>query len=121
MKETSQRGTLFRLLLALALAPASVGCKNDCDKAVDHLAHLAYVETQREVAEMQKDLPHVTPEFKAEAAKYTPTEAQSLPYMRKIITKRFGDRCKDPAFTRCVLASRDMAGVTDCEHPLAPE
>ena len=105
----------------LTLALAGGACKNDCDKAVDHLAHLSWVHAQAEVAEETKDLPHYTPEFKAEVAKYTPTEAQMLPKMREIGKKRFGDRCREPAFTKCVLAAKDIWGIAQCEHPLTPE
>lgn len=107
--------------IVLTLALAGGACKNDCDRAVDHLAHLAYVHSQQEVAEETKDLSHWTPEFKAEVAKYTPSEAQMLPRMREIGKKRFGARCQDPAFTKCVLAAKDIWGVAECEHPLTPD
>ena len=109
------------ILTLLTLALTGAGCKNDCDKSVDHLAHLSWIHAQAEAAEQTKDLPHMTPEFKAEVAKYTPSEAQMLPTMRKIGHKRFGARCQDPAFTKCVLASKDIWGIAQCEHPLTPE
>jgi hypothetical protein len=105
----------------LTLALAGGACKSDCEKAIDHVAHLAYVDGQKDVAEMEKDLPARTPEFKAEVAKYTPTEAQMLPYMRELVTKRFGARCTDPAFTKCLLAAKHMGKVAECEHPMTPE
>jgi hypothetical protein len=105
----------------LTLALVGGACKSDCEKAIDHLAHLAWVQNQKEVAELTKDLPHYTPEFEAEVAKYTPTEAQMLPMMRDIGKKRFGARCQDPAFTKCVLASTHLGDVAQCEDPMTRE
>lgn len=109
-------------LLTLALTGA--GCKSDCEKAIDHTAHLAWVQNQKDMVDIKKDLrkelPHWTPEFEAEVAKYTPNEEQMLPSMRKVVAQRFGERCKDPALTKCVLAAKDMGAVAECEHPMTP-
>ena len=101
-------------LLALAFAAASLGlgCKkaSDCDKAVDHVVHLSYLETQKALAE-------VPPEVRAETAKMMPTEETMRPKLREVITKRFSARCQDAAFTKCVLAASDAFAVARCEFP----
>jgi hypothetical protein len=37
--------------------------------------------------------------------------------MRELGVKRFGARCHDPAFTKCVLAAQNLWGIAQCEHP----
>jgi len=100
------------LALAVAAASAGIACKkqDDCAKAIDHVAHLSWQETQ-------KSLPEIRPEIRPEIAKLMPTEEQMLPDLREIIGKRFGGRCQDPAFSKCVLAATDAFAVARCEHP----
>ena len=102
-------------VLALALAAAAslgLGCKksSDCDKAIDHVVHLSYLETQKALAEVPADV-------RAQTAKMMPTEETMRPHLRELITKRFSTRCQDPAFTACVLAATDAFAVARCEFP----
>ena len=99
------------LALAFAAASLGLGCKksSDCDKAVDHVVHLSYLETQKALAE-------VPPEVRAETAKMLPTEETMRPKLREV-TKRFSTRCQDAAFTKCVLAAPDAFAVARCEFP----
>ena len=106
------RSILKVLALAFATASLGLGCKksSDCDKAVDHVVHLSYLETQKALAE-------VPPEVRAETAKMMPTEETMRPKLREVITKRFSTRCQDAAFTKCVLAAADAFAVARCEFP----
>ena len=106
------RSILRVLALAVALPPVGAACKkqDDCAKAIDHVAHLSYAETQ-------KSLPEVAPQLRPEVAKLLPTQEQLLPNLREIIGKRFGARCREPAFAKCVLAAPDSFAVARCEHP----
>jgi hypothetical protein len=103
---------LKALALAVAFAAAGVACKrqDDCAKAIDHVAHLSWQETQ-------KSLPEIAPNIRPEVAKMLPTEQQILPTLREVISKRFGARCREPAFAKCVLAAADSFAVARCEHP----
>src|SRR5262245_57569658 len=76
---------LFCGALLLALAAAGCNKKDDCQKAIDHLAHLSFVEGKKSLSE-------VAPEMRAEAEKMIPSEEMMLPKMREIGAKRFGTR-----------------------------
>ena len=99
-------------LLALAIAAGGVGCnkKDDCAKAIDHAAHLSFLDTQ-------KSLPQVSPEIRAGLAEIMPSEEEMLPNLRETTSERFGARCQTPAFAKCVLAAEDTSAVTRCENP----
>jgi hypothetical protein len=103
---------LRALALATALASVGIACKkqDDCAKAIDHVAHLSWQETQ-------KSLPEIAPQIRPDVAKLMPTEEQMLPSLREVISKRFGARCREPAFAKCVLAAPDSFAVARCEHP----
>jgi hypothetical protein len=86
-------------------------CKKDvCARAIDHVGHLSWVESQ-------KMLEKLSPATRAETVKVLPTEEMMRPKMREIIGNRFGARCHEPAFAQCVLAAEDPAAVARCEHP----
>jgi hypothetical protein len=98
--------------LAIAASFAGVACKkqDDCAKAIDHAAHLSYLDTQ-------KSLPQVSPEMRAGLGQIMPSEEEMLPNLRSIIGERFGARCGNPAFAKCVLAAEDTSAVARCENP----
>ena len=92
-------------LLAVCVALCA-GCRDNCARAIDHIAHLARQDTLQELTGDQRRA--AAPLFSSEAM---------LPAMREIIRKRLGERCHDPALTRCILAARDSRAVVRCEHP----
>jgi hypothetical protein len=100
----------------LTLALTSAACKNDCDKAKDHVARLSARHVQLEDKEIQA----LPPEARAQVDKVL-KEVETAPVMRELAAKRLGARCQDPAFTKCVLAAKDIWGVAECEHPTTPE
>jgi len=106
------RSILSVLTLAIAAAATGTACKkqDDCAKAIDHAAHLSYLDTQ-------KSLPQVSPEIRAGLAEIMPSEEEMLPNLREITRERFGARCQTPAFAKCVLAAQKASGVTRCEDP----
>jgi hypothetical protein len=109
--EAGVRSFLSLLWLAIAVAATGTACKkqDDCAKAIDHAAHLSYLDTQ-------KSLPQVSPEIRAGIAEIMPSEEEMLPNLRESTSERFGARCQTPAFAKCVLAAEDASAVARCEN-----
>ena len=110
--EAGVRSILSLLALAIAAAGTGTACQKQdgCAKAIDHAAHLSYLDTQ-------KSLPQVSPEMRAGLAEIMPSEEEMLPNLRETIGERFGTRCQAPAFAKCVLAAEDAPAVARCENP----
>ena len=87
------------------------GCKNDCDRAVDHITQLAYQESMQALAEARAGLPKIDPS-------QLPSEASFRALARPTARKRLGERCGDKALTDCILAAQDSISVGGCVPPL---
>lgn len=82
------------------------GCKSDCERMLEHVAHVSW----------QHNLATMTPEQKQQTHGMLPSEAQMMPSLREIARKRMAGRCGEPAFVACVLAARDPFAISRCEQ-----
>jgi len=101
----------MRLLCALVVMGAA-GCKTPCERAIDHVAEVAYADSAKSAT---------TPAAKeALRTDVAPSLSEMMPALRKIARPRIEPRCGDERFLGCVMAASDPFAIARCQDPSPP-
>lgn len=95
--------------LTAAVIAFFTSCKNDCDRAAEHIVDLA-------TAEAQKVAKDARPDFDTS---YLAENAELRALALKQSQRRLASRCSDPALLACVVAAKSSIDVGACGLPPA--
>jgi hypothetical protein len=92
-------------LVLLPLALPLTGCKNRCERAVEHVLDVA-------AGEDSPDKQRVRETAGADFVKYG--EETTREFRRRMLLRQLGPQCRDRAFTDCLLDAKDTAAIRVC-------